>query len=1349
MKKIYRMLFLALVCFFVSFVLLPHGAQAATLVTTASASSSLTLPAVNAPSGNTIVVFTKNEGADPTSVHDNMGNVYAKIGCKDISNVLSTCMWYAKNITGSASLVVSSTVSGSSFPRSLLWEFSGLDPVSPLDASSTQTGTTASTLTSPTFTTANTDVIVTAIGSEGGSFTKNTAGKTFGLAATLNFNAIGVDTGGESLIGVPAGSGTSSISWTGSAPAQEILFTAAFKVAQPGPTINSFTASPSSISSGGSATLSWNISNASSTTIDNGVGSVAIPTGTVTVSPTVTTTYTLTATNPQGSVTTQTTVTVTVPDTTPPTVSITSPINGALVRGIITASSTASDNVGVAGVQFLLDGLNLGNEVTAPPYLISWNTSAASDGSHVLSARALDAAGNTGTSTPVTVTVDNQPPTGSVVIDGGAPATNSTAAILTLAATDDLGTVSQMRFSNTGSSFSTAQAYATTATWTLTSGSGIKTVYAQFKDPAGNWSASATSTITLDTTAPTISAVASTNITGNSATITWTTNEPATSQVNYGLTTSYGATTTLDTNLVTSHSVLVSGLSPSTTYHYRVRSKDAAGNEKVGTDSKFTTSAVVDTQPPTVPTNLAASAVSSSQINLTWTASTDNVGVARYLVFRNGSQVGMTPATNFSDTGLSPLTTYTYTVAAQDAAGNTSAQSSSTQATTLLAPDTTPPIVSMTSPAPNSTVSGTSTGISATANDPVVTGQINSGVASVQFLLDGTPFGAAVTSTPYSLLWDTTMAMNGLHTLAATAVDGAGNATTSPSITIDVNNLDATPPSVPTNLAATSTSSSQINLSWTASTDPDNTPSQLAYGVYRNGTWVATTTPGTTSFSDTGLTASTTYTYTVSAQDLAGNTSDQSAAASATTLAASSATPGLVQTVGYLSNESDDPGNHFRVVLPNPVLSGNFVGVAVTYPSGTTPTITDNNGTNTWIDVIDCSAHTTWLDQKYSLFYSLNTAPGTQTITVNFGANQENVNIHVVEFNNIALSSAVDGVPVCTTGITGPNIDSGAITTTQDGDLIWNYVVDEYNGIFGENNPISNISFGNNFTGLYGDQTLGTGAQFAIQPTHGVIHATSTWAQSTHDNFASVAIAFKSAAAGTAPGPGIRIIREDFFSPQFQNSPFTFPCSGNLIVALTAEGSYNEDALGGITDNFGNTWNKINPGTYSPYLFHADNATCSSALHGVVNISGSVEYDQIVFYDITGAATVPLDTAATCPSPSTSGGVGTGSCINNGNTTIPNQDIVDAPDITPGTAHGLVLSALNDGIGPASSSINYTFDPVWYTSSTDQSWFNWGDGISHAYNPDTSPLNFGYHWANNGTLTTWNAMATAFKAAGQ
>ena len=96
-------------------------------------------------------------------------------------------------------------------------------------------------------------------------------------------------------------------------------------------------------------------------------------------------------------------------DTTAPTVSLAAPAGGQTVAGLVTVSANATDNVAVVGVQFTLDGQPLGVEVTAPPWALMWDTTASPDGAHALTAVARDAAGNTRTSSAVTVTVDNPP----------------------------------------------------------------------------------------------------------------------------------------------------------------------------------------------------------------------------------------------------------------------------------------------------------------------------------------------------------------------------------------------------------------------------------------------------------------------------------------------------------------------------------------------------------------------------------------------------------------------------------------------------------------------------------------------------------------------------------------------------------------------------------------------------------------------------------------------------------------------------------------------------------------------------------------------------------------------------
>lgn len=91
---------------------------------------------------------------------------------------------------------------------------------------------------------------------------------------------------------------------------------------------------------------------------------------------------------------------------------------------------------------------------------------------------------------------------------------------------------------------------------------------------------------------------------------------------------------------------------------------------------------LVDSTAPTVPTALTANTITMTSVNLGWSASTDNVGVTAYRIYRNGAQVGSTSNTSYTDNGLTPATAYSYTVAALDAAGNVSGQSTAVSATT-------------------------------------------------------------------------------------------------------------------------------------------------------------------------------------------------------------------------------------------------------------------------------------------------------------------------------------------------------------------------------------------------------------------------------------------------------------------------------------------------------------------------------------------------------------------------------------------------------------------------------------------------------------------------------------------
>lgn len=126
---------------------------------------------------------------------------------------------------------------------------------------------------------------------------------------------------------------------------------------------------------------------------------------------------------------------------------------------------------------------------------------------------------------------------------------------------------------------------------------------------------------------------------------------------------------------VTSTTYSDNGLTPASTYAYTVRAKDAAGN--LSAESTLVmVSTLGDTAAPTTPGTLVASLTTTNSVSLTWGASMDNIGVTAYRLTRNGTQIVQTGGVTFADSGLTPATTYVYTVVALDAAGNVSSPSS-------------------------------------------------------------------------------------------------------------------------------------------------------------------------------------------------------------------------------------------------------------------------------------------------------------------------------------------------------------------------------------------------------------------------------------------------------------------------------------------------------------------------------------------------------------------------------------------------------------------------------------------------------------------------------------------------
>ena len=149
------------------------------------------------------------------------------------------------------------------------------------------------------------------------------------------------------------------------------------------------------------------------------------------------------------------------------------------------------------------------------------------------------------------------------------------------------------------------------------------------------------------------------------------------------------------------------------------------------------TSTAPDTTPPSVPTGLAATTVSSSEIALTWNASTDDVGVAGYRVYRNGAFVRTTAATSMTDTGLAPSTAYSYTVSAYDFANHESAQSAPVVGTTAGPGPTFVQVAFATPQASQASVGATYAGDQTAGNTIILAIGWNDTSASIASVTDG------------------------------------------------------------------------------------------------------------------------------------------------------------------------------------------------------------------------------------------------------------------------------------------------------------------------------------------------------------------------------------------------------------------------------------------------------------------------------------------------------------------------------------------------------------------------------------------------------------------------------------
>jgi chitodextrinase len=367
-----------------------------------------------------------------------------------------------------------------------------------------------------------------------------------------------------------------------------------------------------------------------------------------------------------------------------------------------------------------------------------------------------------------------------------------------------------------------------------------------------------------------------------------------------------------------------------------------------------------DTSPPTTPTGLVASNVSANEIDLSWTASSDNVGVAGYDVLRDGVQIGSSTTTSYTDLSVNPATTYQYQVRAVDDSENVSGLSNILTVTTPSLPgiqtltfiptgdasiySDTPSanfgsaaaLETDASPIKNSlmkfSVSGVGTGSVVSAklrvhcvdtsagsggefrrvsdtswNESTVTwgtapGADSAIIGSLGPVSAGTSYQVDVSSL---VTGDGTVGLR----VSSPSTDGVDYSSKEGSfppelvVTIQTQAVpDTTPPTTPTGLSATAISSSQVNLSWNASSDNVGVG---GYEVLRDGAQIATS--STASYSDTSVQPNSSYTYRIVAYDAAGNTSNESDPDSVTTPPA----PVTLAPTDDASIRSDSPSSNF------------------------------------------------------------------------------------------------------------------------------------------------------------------------------------------------------------------------------------------------------------------------------------------------------------------------------------------------------------------------------------------------------------------------------------------------------
>ncbi|MEW9711370.1 family 14 glycosylhydrolase, partial [Paenibacillus sp. SI92] len=450
------------------------------------------------------------------------------------------------------------------------------------------------------------------------------------------------------------------------------------------------------------------------------------------------------------------------------------------------------------------------------------------------------------------------------------------------------------------------------------------------------------------------------------------------------------------------------------TWTYTPGANGAAGTIKQGAPEN------TDTIAPSVPTNVAANGKTDTSVSLSWTASTDNVSVTGYEIYRDGAKVATSTTNSYTNSGLTADTTYSFTVKAYDAAGNISAASTAVSVKTNPASTTdntvtvyykrgyaTPFIHYRPAGGTWTTAPGTAMPVAEAAYPGYNKITINIGTASQLEAVFNNGSGT----------WDNNGSKNYLFNVGTWAFTPGANGAAGTITPLTPVELDTIAPSVPTNVAVSGKTSSSVSLSWTASTDNVNV---TGYEIWRDGAKVGTST--TTSYTNTGLAAGTTYSYTVKAYDAANNISAASAAVSATTDTVTTNSVTVYYKRGYAT-----PFIHYRPAGGTwTTAPGTAMPVAeAAYPGYNKITI--NIGTASQLEAVFNNGSGTW-DNNGSKNYLFNVGTWAFTPGAN-GAAGTITPLTPVELDTIAPSVPTN---VAVSGKTGSSVSLSWTASTDN-----------------------------------------------------------------------------------------------------------------------------------------------------------------------------------------------------------------------------------------------------------------------------------------------------------------------------